>query len=155
MSHSARLAREDAITEALRATNEAIGDDVPTSQALKIIDAIKRLRSDRPARVTALAAANFMARVQDAARAAWLEKHDPKDRSVRGPGYDATAGIETPIGRLSMVTWRRSWTGVRGERIAWAGEYYLNDEPITIAEIEAAGLAQRPTRRNRQRKVAA
>lgn len=151
MSHAARLAREDAITDALRAANVAIGEDVPSSQALKIIDAIKRLRSDQPVRVIALSAANYLAKVQAAARAAWFAEHGSKCSPEISD--DAVASIDTPIGRLKLVTWRRIWASdKRGARIAWAGEYYLNDDPVTLAEIEAAGLAQRPTRRNRQKK---
>jgi hypothetical protein len=154
MNHAAKLAREDALTEALRATDAAIGDEQPTDQALRIIEALKRLRSDGKARVPGLDRRDYLAEVQDAARLAWSMQHGGKPAALpTGPGHDAVAGIDTPLGRLKMVTWRRPWNGnLRGERIAWAGEYYLDDEPITVAEIKAAGLAQRPTTRNRQRK---
>ncbi|MER9628360.1 hypothetical protein [Mesorhizobium sp. M0296] len=148
MTHTARLAREDAITDALRAINAALGDEVPTEQAFRIIDAIKRLRDGEPTRVTSLDRRDYMAEVQDAARDLWARK-----RAIVGvdTGVDATAGVDTPIGRLRVTTWRRQWAGERGERIAWASEYYLNDLPITVAEIRAAGLAQRPTTRNRRK----
>lgn len=152
MNHTARLAREDAITDALRAVNAALGDDVPTDQAFRIIDAIKRLRAGQPARVTSTERRDYMAEVQEAARALWAMKHA---NDGVGPSMDATAGIDTPLGRLRVTTWRRSWTGERGERIAWASEYYLSEEPITVAEIKAAGLAQRPTTRQRRRKLQA
>lgn len=148
MTYAARMAREDAITDALRATNDAIGDEVPTPQALRIIEAIKRLRASQPVRVARLERVDYLERVQQAARAAWMKAHG---NGVTGPEHDASAGIDTPIGRLTMTIWRRQWNGKRGVRIAWAGEYYLNGEPITIAEIKEAGLAQRPTTRNRQR----
>lgn len=149
MTHTAKMAREDAITDALRATNDAIGEEVPTPQALRIIDAIKRLRSGQPVKVARLERVDYLERVQRAARAAWALTHS---RTKHGPEHEATAGIDTPLGRLRMTTWRRPWRGRRGERIVWAGEYYLDDEPITLAEIKAAGLAQRPTTRNRQKK---
>lgn len=145
MTHTARLAREDAITEALRAADMAIGDEPPTDQALRIIAALQNLRSDQPARVTSLDRIDYLEHVQTAAQRAWQARHD---RIVTGPDHDATAGIDTPIGRLKSVTWRRAWAS---GRIAWASEYYLNDAPITVAEIRAAGLAQRPTTRKRRR----
>lgn len=148
MSHAARLAREDAITEALRVVNLAIGDDQPTEQAFRIIDAIKRLRDAEPARVTSTERRDYMAEVQAEAQSLWARKHAGDGV---GPSFDAAASIETPLGRLRVVTWRRPWTGERGQRIAWASEYYLNEEPITVAEIRAAGLAMRPTTRRRRR----
>lgn len=154
-THTARLAREDAITDALRAVNAALGDDVPTDQAFRIIDAIKRLRAGQPARVTSTERRDYMAEVQEAAQAAWWTLHGALvgQPAPTGPANDATAGIDTPLGRLRITTWRRSWTGERGERIAWASEYYLSEEPITVAEIKAAGLAQRPTTRRRRRRL--
>lgn len=148
MTHAARLAREDAITDALRAVNEALGDEEPTEQAFRIIDAIKRLREGQPARVTSTDRRDYMAEAQDAARGLWARKHA---NDGVGPSMDATAGIDTPLGRLRVTTWRRVWNGESGGRIAWASEYYLNDEPITVAEIKATGLAQRPTTRKRRR----
>jgi len=149
MTVANKIAREDAITEALRAADLAIGDEAPTPQALRIIAALKRLRSGKAVRVSGTHRVDYLSRVQEAARAAWLARHG----SVFGPEHDAMAGVDTPIGRLRMVTWRTLWSGgARGERIAWAGEYYLDDEPITVAEIKDAGLAQRRTQRTRQRK---
>ncbi|TIT90350.1 MAG: hypothetical protein E5W41_00025 [Mesorhizobium sp.] len=152
MSFTARIAREETITEALRAINDAIGDEVPTVQAFKIIDAIKRLRDGQPAHAGS-ERRDYMTEAQAAARAEWQAKHDVFQHfgDTTGPNYDATAGVDTPLGRLRVTTWRRPWRGDRGERIAWASEYYLNDQPITVAEIKAMGLAQRPTTRNRKR----
>ncbi|WP_454618352.1 hypothetical protein [Bradyrhizobium cenepequi] len=149
MTVTARLSREEAITDALRVANDAIGDEQPTAQALRIIAAIKRLRAADPVRVAQLSRVNYMAQLQQAAQAAWLKEHGDPTGCKIGPQHDAAASIETPLGWFRMVTWRRAW---RGGRVAWASEYYLNDEPITVAEIEAAGLAQRPTTRNRQRR---
>ena len=151
MTPAARLAREDTITEALRVANDAIGDDVPTAQALRIIAALKRMRSDKPVRVIGGTGIDYLSRVQELARAAWLKTHSTD--SI-GPEHDAAAGIDTPIGRLRMTTWRQVWESKRrGRRIAWAGEYSLDDEPITIAEIRAMGLAQRPTTRLRKKRL--
>lgn len=156
--HAAKIAREEAITEALRAVNDAIGEEQPSAQAFRIIEAIKRLMSDKPVVVASLNRVDYLERVQTAARAEWQTKreafaaaHGEREEPV-GPKYDATAGIDTPLGRLKVVTWRRPWKGTaRDHRVSWASEYYLNDEPITIAEIKRAGLAQRPTTRNRQK----
>lgn len=151
MTPAARMAREDAITDALRVADDAIGAQPPSDQALAIIAAIKRLRDGAPARVRSLAPIDYLTRLQDQARTAWLAKHQ---QGWHGPEHDAVAGLDTPLGRLRVVAWRRLWNGDRrGERISWAGEYYLNDEPITVAEIRAAGLADRPTQRNRKRKA--
>jgi hypothetical protein len=146
VNHAARLAREDAITEALRAINDALGDAEPTAQAFAIIDAIKRLRDGQPVRVTSTDRRDYMAEAQARARAEWQ-----RSQPATSPTHDATAGIDTPLGRLRVTTWRRLWRGEKGERVAWASEYYLNDLPITVAEIRACGLAQRPTSRNRKR----
>ncbi|KYK44528.1 hypothetical protein A1D31_14105 [Bradyrhizobium liaoningense] len=148
MTVTASLARDEAITDALRVANDAIGDEQPTAQALKIIAAIKRLRAADPVKIAALSRVNYLAQLQREAQAKWVIEHDKVPLAQLGPEHDTTAGVDTPLGRFRMVTWRRTW---RTGRIAWASEYYLNDQPITIAEIEAAGLAQRPTTRQRRR----
>lgn len=148
-THAQKIARDEALAEALRALDEAIGDEPPTDQAFRIIAAIKRMRESVQVRVASLSRVDYLGRLQEAARLRWNSLYDTHEA---GTEHDATAGIETPLGRLRMVTWRRAWAGQKGERIAWAGEYYLNDEPITVAEIKAAGLAQRPTTRNRQKR---
>lgn len=148
MTHTAKLAREDALTDALRVTDAAIGDEQPAPQALRIIAAIKRLRDDEPARVVSFNRVDYLDRVQIAARAAYRTVHGLGDH---GSECEGIAGIDTPLGRLKAIVWRRPWKGGKhGDRIAWAGEYYLDEEPITVAEIKAAGLAQRPTTRNRK-----
>lgn len=153
MTHAARLAREDAITEALRAADAAIGQEEPTTQAMRIIDAIKRLRAGAPARVTATERVDYLRIAQEAARSAWTAQND-EAQAMRDRGEDfeidasTSAHVATPLGSLRAVVWRVHW---RGGRMAWASEYTLDDEPITIAEIKAAGLAQRPTTRRRQK----
>ena len=137
MTHAAKLAREETITEALRAANDAIGSEEPTPQAFRIFAALKSLRSGEPVRI-ASGGIDYLKLAQEAARRAW-----------RDNGEAGVAGVSTPLGRLACSTWRTHWTGERGKRDVWTSLYYLNDEPITIAAIKAAGLAQRPTTRNR------
>jgi len=155
MTHATKIAREQFITEALRAVDDAIGQEPPTDQALRMIEAIKRLRARKPVKVAALNPVDYLAKVQAAARAAWVEQHGGEHGNiiVTGPHADAVAGIDTPVGRLRMVIWRSAWSGRRGWRVVWRGEYYLDDEPITLAEIRLAGLAERPTKRNRKRRT--
>ncbi len=147
--HMARLIRDDVITEALRAASEAIGNEEPTAQATRIVTAIKRLRDPAPVRLTGIEERiDYLERVQREAHAVWNSKYTPDDI---GPRFDAIAGVDTPLGRLKVITWRRPWRGTRHEnRLAWASEYYLEDQPVTIAEIKAMGLALRPTTRNRK-----
>lgn len=139
MSHTARLARHDALTDALREADRVIGNRHASAMALQIIDAIKRLRDEKPARAALLEPVDYLSRVQEQARAAV---------DVTGIGY---ASVETPIGILTATTWRTTWRGKRGEREVWRSDYVLNREPITIAEIKEAGLAQRPRSRRRVR----
>jgi predicted outer membrane protein len=148
MNQTARLAREDAITDALRAVNAVIGEDDPTDQALAILAALKSLRDGKPARVPGTARIDYLRRVQDAAQRAWHDAHGT-DLSVIGIEADAEAIVDTPLGELSALVWRRAWQGARGGRTAWASVYALDGEPITVAEIRNAGLAMRPTSRNR------
>lgn len=146
MPLTAALTREETLTDALRAANDAIGDEVPDDQAFRIIAAIKALLVASPARVASLVRVDYLRTLQMRAHAAWMNQYRGDEI---GPEYDAVAGIDTPLGRLKMVTWRRTW---RGGRIAWASEYDIAGEPISIAEIRAVGLAQRPTTRKRKTK---
>jgi len=147
MTHTHKLARDEFITEALRAVNDAIGNEEPHAQAFRIIAAIKGLREDK-VRVAG-GGIDYLERVQNTARDVWIMEFGGKHGNIVVVGPQATAGIDTPIGRLRCTTWRTLW---KGERAAWASEYSLNDEPITVREIKAAGLAQRPTTRNRQKR---
>lgn len=151
MTHTAKLARHDALTEAIRATDEAIGDEPPTDQALRIIKILKQLRDDCSARVGGTERRDYMSEVQKIARDKWLAEYDGMIGVSQH--HDATASIGTPIGRLSATVWQQQWSGARGTRMVWGGSYTLDGEPITIEEIKAAGLARRPTTRNRQRKA--
>lgn len=145
MSVTARLARDEAIADALRVATAVIGDDAASPQALAIVAAIKRLRVADPIKIAALSRVNYLAQLQGIAHTLWWGHYA---HDVTGPDRDVIAGIDTPIGRFRTTTWRRAWSN---GRVAWASEYYLNDEPITVAEIEAAGLAQRPTTRQRRK----
>jgi len=156
MTHAEKLARTQAITDSLREIDTAIGDEPPTDQALRIIGAIKRLRDSQPSAVASLSRRDYMAEVQERARAAWMKRWRMRplgEGAATGPQFDAVAGIDTPLGRLKLVTWRRLWSGaIHQDRIVWCGEYYLNGDPITVREIKAAGLSQRQTTRNRKKK---
>lgn len=144
MRYSDRLAREEAFTEALRAANDAIGNRQPHAQATDIIKALKRLRDEKPARLARLEPVDYLEKAQTAARAAW--KAEPRGL---GPKASASATVQTPAGVLSCETWRTRW---RSNRTVWSSAYTLDGEPITVREIRDAGLAQRPTTRNRQKK---
>lgn len=138
-----RVARYDAITEALATIDRVLSDRQPDTQALDIIDALKRLRDDRPARIVSTNPVDYLDRVQQLSQSAWLQKYAADQI---GPEFAAGAIVETPIGMLSISTWRRRWaTG----RIAWASEYWLDGGPISVAEIKDLGLARRPTSRRR------
>ncbi|WP_187399434.1 hypothetical protein [Bradyrhizobium paxllaeri] len=107
MNHTARLARDEAIAEALRVATQVIGDEPATAQALKIIAAIKRLRAADPVQVAALSRVNYMARLQDEARAMWTAHYG---QGVTGPDHDVI--IDTPLGRFRTVR-RRIGRGSR------------------------------------------
>lgn len=140
MRQSTLIARSDALTDALRAANDAIGDDQPTRQAIDIIAAIKRMRDKKPARVTGSDRVDYL----------WLVQTGAKTKfRLRTDGSPASWSIHTPLGILECTTWRKQW---RSGKLAWFSEYMLNGEPITVREIRDAGLARRPTTRNRQKK---
>lgn len=138
-----RIVRYDALSDALRAVDRVLSDQQPDRQAFDIIDAIQRLRDERPARVVSTNPVDYLNRVQSLAQAAWLEKYEA---GQIGPEFSTGALVETPIGILSVSTWRRRWSS---GRIAWASEYSLDGDPISVAEIKDAGLARRPTSRCR------
>lgn len=151
MNITARLVRDDTITDALRAADKAIGNEPPTDQALRILAALKAMLADQPTRVVAGKRIDYLRMVQDQAQVAWHQEHG-QGGALTGIEHDAAASVTTPIGRLRAIVWRRQWNGSRGTRLAWASEYWLDEEPITIAEIRASGLAQRPSTRNRTKK---
>lgn len=146
MRQAAKIARDDTITEALRVANDAIGSEPPTPQTFRILAAIKAMRSNN-VRVTT-GGVDYLARVQQAAQSLWREQYKDHELTMGGE-CSVSAGIDTPLGRLTCRTWRTVW---KHGRIAWASEYMLGPDFITVREIKNAGLAQRPTSRNRQSK---
>lgn len=144
MKHSDLTARYDALTDAIRVATDCIGDKNAQPQALAIIQALKRLRDDKPARVSSLNPVDYLEKAQTEARG----------KARFGAGNQPTqaiGGVDTPLGRLICTTWRTVW---KGGKEAWRSEYTLAGNPITVREIRDAGLAQRPTTRNRQKKEA-
>lgn len=145
MTLARRMARDEALADALREADLAIGDEEATDQARRIVAAIKCLRDGRPTVAVTERPIDYLEQVQQAAQAAWWDEHKTADRT--GAEYDATAAVSTPVGRLAATTWRVGW---RNGRVAWCSEYWLDDEPITVAEIRKVGLARRPTSRRRR-----
>lgn len=148
-----KIARHNALTDALRVGAAALGEinedaaDHPAATA--IFEAIKRLRDGEPAIAANLDRVDYLDRVQHAARTAYRVAHGILPAEF-GVAVDATASVETPLGRLKLTTWEREVFGKRGRRRQWAGEYSLDEAPITVAEIRAANLAPRPTTRKRR-----
>lgn len=152
MKHIEKIAREAAFTEALQIIADTVGkENDPEPQTIRIIAAIKHARDTEIATVKGTSRIDYLERLQRQARTAWHTKHEA---GTIGEEHDAVATVETPLGTLSVTVWRTRWTGARGEREAWRGEYYLAGSPITVAEIRAAGLARRPTQRFRVKKDA-
>lgn len=82
---------------------------------------------------------DYLAMVQRNARASW--------RGGGGfEGVGSVATVKTPIGPLMCEA---CFTAER----KWLSTYYLNGERIAVREIKALGLAQRPTTRNRRKKL--
>lgn len=145
-----RVARENTLREVLRGIDETLGDARPTAQALAILDTVRSMIAGRRCINYEARPVDYMERVQIEARNAWSNA-----ATKAGPNAaKGTAEIATPLGLLRATTWRRPWQGKRGERVAWATVYYLDDEPVSVAEIKAAGLARRPSTRNRQKREA-
>lgn len=146
MTIGSKLARDEFVTEALRHVETVLAGDRPTGQTLRIIEALKSMRPTSPVRVVSSNRVDYLGRVQMAAQMAWRCRHG---RGTVGVENDASASVETPLGLLSATTYRREW---KNGNQSWSTEYALAGEPITIRDIRAAGLAQRPTIRNRQRR---
>jgi hypothetical protein len=107
------------------------------------------MREAATATVASTTPTDFLERVQIAARRAHIAQH-AKDKI--GRTYSASASVDTPLGKLECMTWKRPWEGEKRARVTWASEYQLAGEFISVREIKAAGLAQRPTSRNRQKR---
>jgi hypothetical protein len=140
---SEKIIRADALTDALRAIQIAIGDAEPHAQIYQAIGAIKTLRAGYEVRVQTAERIDYLDRVQQAARQAWAADGGSRD-------HDATAAVDTPLGTLTATVWRKETT--RGAE--WKSSYSLDGKPIGVRDIKLAGLAQRPTSRNRKGKIA-
>lgn len=134
MTLAERIAYETAIEDAIRTVSE----NCPAANA-DVFSALQSLRPSKPTRVAYSPPVNYLEVLQQLARKAWHDKHGSE---AHGAEADAVAGLDTPIGWLRAVVWRRAWTGKRGLRLCWSTEYYLDDEPVTLDEIRKAGLAK-------------
>jgi len=133
MKHSDKLTRDETITSVLAAISDALGSDEPHEQSLRIIQTIRAMR-DEGIRI-ASPAMDYLRHVQELSR--------------RAPG--SPASIRTPLGFLTATASPKAWRGKMGIRTAWVTEYALDGAPITLKEIRAAGLAQRPFTRSRRK----
>lgn len=141
---TSKRTRIDTLTDVLRAINDVCGDEPPAPQTLDIIKAVKRMRDDKPVQVSSAHRVDYLEQVQRKARAAWKRLGD------NDFGYPGIAAVETPLGVLRAETHEVQWRRKSGVvTLQWASRYTLNSDPITVAEIREAGLAQRPTSRNR------
>lgn len=143
MNLGERQAYENAVTEALRMANDALGDEQPTQQVLRVLEAVRSLRSDKPVVNPSTERIDYMERAVARARMEWSKAPAGESGARRGIG-----GTDTPMGRLKAVTWRRDVISRPGKEF-WHTEYYLDDQPISLREIREAGLARRPTIRRR------
>jgi hypothetical protein len=73
-------------------------------------------------------------------RVDYLEKVQVKARAAGNAG--GSGSVRTPIGELTCMT----WIDERGRQ----SNYTLAGKKISVREIKALGLAQRPTTRNRK-----
>lgn len=133
MTLAEQNARHDALVDAVRAAVAAIGEERPTEQGLRIVEALKALKDEVP-RVTHTEPVDYLKAVQVAA-----------ENSRSG-----AATVETPIGDLSCRRRRVTW---KDGRTAWSSVYFLDGEPTTLKAIKKAGLARRPTTRNRKQRI--
>lgn len=138
MTHRERLLLGGFVTKALRAVDQAIGDELPTDQALAIIKALKAMRTEAPKQT----GVDYLERLQTAVRARY--RFEKITATMWSTEKTVTETIDTPAGPLTAKTYQ-----VFG---VWQTAYRLNGNSITIAEIRAAGLAQRPTTRKRTKK---
>lgn len=83
---------------------------------------------------------DYLERVQLKARQAWV------DGRMSQTTKTAVASTETPLGALICETW------MEAGKDRWQSTYTLAGEQITVRQIKALGLAQRPTTRERKPK---
>lgn len=123
--------------EAARSAMVLATADVTEPAFLAVLSRAFRAVSEEIARVNGVVPAghrvDYLSMVQEAARQA------AGDRESGG-----IAGRVTPLGTLECGTCKR------GD--SWHSWYTLNGERVTVRQIKALGLAQRPTTRVRKRK---
>lgn len=144
---SREMIRHDAIVECIRAVSQVMdvdGDPGPVAHAM--LDALKSLQSAVPVRVQYMTPVDYLETVQNIARATWASQYQGGET---GQIHSASGAVDTPLGRLRCTTWQREWAGKRHQRVTWASQYDLRGEPVTIDTIRSAGLAERPSKRNR------
>lgn len=136
MTLAERIAYEHAVEDCIRTVSQSC----PGADA-DVFEALRSVMPDKPSRIVYSTPVNYLEQLQRLAQRTWFEKHG-HGSGLSGATADALAGLDTPLGRFRAVIWRRPWAGKRGERLCWSTEYYLNDEPVTLDEVKAAGLAK-------------
>ncbi len=150
MKHAEKIIREQTLTEAIRELHPLMGEE-PSPESFAMLERLKDMREAATATVASSSPVDYLEQVQGKARRAHLVKH-AVDKI--GRAHSASASVDTPLGKLECMTWKRPWEGEKRARVTWASEYQLAGEFISVREIKAAGLAARPTTRNRQRRSA-
>ena len=146
MKHAEKIIREATLTEAIRELHPLMGEE-PSPEAFAMLDRLKDMRDAAVATVASTARVDYLEQAQTAARRDHNVKHG---RDKIGRAFMGTATVDTPLGQLECSTWLRPWDGEKRARVTWASDYMLAGNFISVREIKAAGLAQRPTTRNRQ-----
>lgn len=82
---------------------------------------------------------DYLEWVQLKARQAWVDGRMSQTTKA------AVSSVTTPLGALTCETW------MEAGKDRWQSLYTLAGEPITVREIKALGLAQRPTTRERKK----
>lgn len=146
MKIAEQIVRADALTDALRAMQNIIGDADVQPQMLEAIRAIKALRAGYEVRVQTAERVDYLDRVQHVARTAWGEAYGGNGMRI---DTEASGSVQTPLGALTATVWRQETSA----GTQWKAHYSLDGKPISVRDIKLAGLAQRPTSRNRGRKI--
>jgi len=142
-----RLARADAISECISLIAPIIDDvDDPGPIPDAMLAALFKLRDSAQAVIQQTEPIDYLGRARVRAQNDFRAKPGPADY-----GWGAE---DTPLGRLKVRTWQRTWVGKLGSRIVWASEYLLDGDPVTIADLRKAGFARRPHSRNRKARSA-
>lgn len=148
MKLAERIIRERAIAECISAIHPLMGEDAGPD-AYAMLEKLKALRDEAQATVAGGNPVDYLEMVQLRARKKHIASIDP---DKIGREHSATEAVDTPLGELRCMTWKRPWVGDKRPRITWASEYTLAGDFVSVREIKAAGLAARPTSRNRQKR---